>query len=267
VGIAPMRSEASHRAEQISQVLFGECVEILENGPGSWQRVRSIFDNYEGWCQSVQFTPVQKANVARGAKWYATAPDNRIITEAGAAVPVPPGSALWPLKSGRIVLGDMQGTFRGKKKSVANLIYSPEAVSKWALMYMGAPYLWGGRTPAGIDCSGLAQMVGRFCGTALPRDAWQQAEQGEEVSFLEMVQPGDLAFFDNDAGRIVHVGILLSENSIVHATETAGRVVMDKIDAGGIISISMRKRTHRLRVIRRITAGAPGIKREKNVLF
>jgi cell wall-associated NlpC family hydrolase len=116
---------------------------------------------------------------------------------------------------------------------------------------MNAPYQWGGRSIAGIDCSGLTQMAFKLCNTTLPRDASQQAQQGTLVDFLQNAQCGDIAFFDNSDGRIVHVGILLDAQNIIHATDSSGRVVIDRIDPSGIISVSQRKRTHNLRFVKR----------------
>jgi cell wall-associated NlpC family hydrolase len=116
---------------------------------------------------------------------------------------------------------------------------------------MNAPYQWGGRSIAGVYCSGLTQMAFKLCNRKLPRDASQQALEGETVDFLQHGQCGDLAFFDNPDGKINHVGILLDNQSIIHATDAAGRVVIDKIDPGGIISTMFRKRTHNLRMVRR----------------
>jgi cell wall-associated NlpC family hydrolase len=118
-----------------------------------------------------------------------------------------------------------------------------------AFLYLNSPYLWGGRTPFGIDCSGYSQIVYRMCGVDLPRDASQQAEVGDRLSFIEEATPGDLAFFDNNEGRITHVGILLGDNKIIHAS---GKVRVDRIDHQGIFNDEMHDYSHHLRLITRV---------------
>ena len=95
-------------------------------------------------------------------------------------------------------------------------------------------------------------MAYRLCNLRIPRDASQQANEGQLVDFLQNAQCGDLAFFDEKEGRINHVGILLDNQNIIHATETSGRVVIDRIDQGGIISIALKRRTHNLRLVKRM---------------
>jgi cell wall-associated NlpC family hydrolase len=116
-------------------------------------------------------------------------------------------------------------------------------------MYLHCPYLWGGRSPFGVDCSGYTQMVFKLAGKRLRRDTHMQAEQGMTVYLLDEAQPGDLAFFDDDNGNIIHTGILLSKNKIIHAS---GRVRIDLIDYHGIYNEALRRYTHRLRLIKRI---------------
>jgi len=118
-----------------------------------------------------------------------------------------------------------------------------------ALSFINTAYQWGGRTVFGVDCSGYTQMVYRFCGVSLLRDASQQATQGQVVDFLQEVQMGDLAFFDNEEGKITHVGIMLDSSTIIHAS---GKVRIDTIDQAGIISNDTKERTHKLRIIRRM---------------
>jgi cell wall-associated NlpC family hydrolase len=142
--------------------------------------------------------------------------------------------------------------------AVIAVIFSPynvnhactaEALEIVAKQFLGTAYLWGGRTVFGIDCSGFVQMVFKLFNINLPRDAYQQAEVGEDVGFLAEAKTGDLAFFDNEQGKITHVGILLSPQSIIHASAI---VRIDPIDQAGIVSSSSGLRTHQLRTIRRI---------------
>src|SRR5690606_27237310 len=131
--------------------------------------------------------------------------------------------------------------YKGKKRLCADLELTPKHLLEAAMQYINAPYVWGGRSISGIDCSGLTQMAFKMCGKAIRRDASQQAEEGELVDFLQHATKGDLAFFENQEGRITHVGILVDNTHILHATDTSGRVVIDKIDAEGIVSILLRK--------------------------
>jgi gamma-D-glutamyl-L-lysine dipeptidyl-peptidase len=126
--------------------------------------------------------------------------------------------------------------------------FDPAIVRQTALKYLDTPYLWGGKSICGIDCSGFSQQVYKHFGIKLPRDSYQQAELGEGVGFLLEAQCGDLAFFDNDEGRITHVGIMLSSDEIIHAS---GKVRIDKIDNQGIINAETGARTHKLRIIKR----------------
>ncbi|HAV55466.1 MAG TPA: hydrolase Nlp/P60, partial [Aequorivita sp.] len=128
-------------------------------------------------------------------------------------------------------------------------ILPKEHIIETALLYLNSPYLWGGKTPFGIDCSGFTQMVYKLNGYKLLRDASQQATQGEALSFIEESEPGDLAFFDNEEGKITHVGIIMKENYIIHAH---GKVRIDRLDHSGIFNYEMRGHTHKLRVIKRI---------------
>ena len=118
-----------------------------------------------------------------------------------------------------------------------------------ALLYLNTPYLWGGKTPFGIDCSGFTQMVYRLNGFQLLRDASQQATQGDALSFIEESSPGDLAFFDNNEGDIINVGIIMENHHIIHAH---GKVRIDRIDHSGIYNVDTNTHSHKLRVIKSI---------------
>ena len=163
------------------------------------------------------------------------------------------GSELTGIRRGHVPVGEASGKFRGKKLNLRKAQLSAAALLDAARSYLDAPYQWGGRSLAGIDCSGIMQLIFKLCGAVVLRDAAQQATMGIEVHSMAEAEAGDLAFFDNTEGSIVHVGILTDKQTIIHATDTSGRVVKDRIDNAGIISTLLKKRTHNLRTIRRIS--------------
>lgn len=245
LAIIPLRAEASDRSEIVSQVLFGEHFEVLETQK-QWSRIRLHFDKYEGWIDTKQYQPVSGTEYAQlcddalvlnsDLVEYIATPNNLLI-------PIPLGASLSFLNHEDINTNNFE--FEGLRvsgvKPKANLIPT-------AFMYLNAPYLWGGKTPFGIDCSGLAQMVYKLNGHALPRDASQQALVGEPLSFIEESEPGDLAFFDNEDGNIIHVGLIMENNYIIHAS---GKVRVDRLDHLGIYNAETNRHTHKLRVIKK----------------
>jgi cell wall-associated NlpC family hydrolase len=124
-----------------------------------------------------------------------------------------------------------------------------ENISKIAVNYINSPYLWGGRSPYGVDCSGLVQVVFKSIGYKLPRDASQQVKEGTTVDFVNLTQAGDLAFFDNEDGNITHVGIVLPNGEIIHSS---GFVRIDKLDQQGIFCVKTQTYSHKLRIIKRV---------------
>lgn len=247
VPVLPLRKDPAHTAEQVSQLLFGEKAILLEEKNDEWSKIRCAWDNYEGWSKSTQLTLITKREYHKSIKYLTTDPAGKVVFQY-ASLWLPQGSALTGTK---VSMAGEEGKFRGKKSKTTAMVADAEALRKAALQYLYAPYQWGGRCISGIDCSGLTQMVYKLCNIPVARDAAQQAEQGEIVDFLQHACCGDLAFFDNKEGKINHTGILLDAQTIIHATDTAGRVVIDRIDGGGIISQLLRKRTHQLRLIKR----------------
>lgn len=246
LAIIPLRFEPSDRSEIVSQVLFGEHFEILEQLK-QWRRIKMQYDDYEGWVDSKQLQLISESSfkqLSDEAKIlnadlieYITAPNNVLI-------PIPLASSLSFLHLDDINISNFnfEGTKVSGEKIKENLINT-------AFMYLNAPYLWGGKTPFGIDCSGFTQMVYKLNGYKLFRDASQQSTQGEALSFIEESQPGDLAFFDNEEGQIIHVGIIMDDNYIIHAS---GKVRIDRLDHLGIFNAEANKHTHKLRVIKKI---------------
>jgi len=247
LSIIPMRDEAADQAEMVNQILFGEHFKVLEIRK-KWSKIRLAHDNYEGWVCNKQWIEIPEEDYKQLDKDVSTITTDilDIITK-DHHQPIVIGSVLPTYKSGHALINNEMYKFDGlttpgftqKEKLVEN-----------ALMYLNAPYLWGGRSPLGIDCSGFSQMVYRLQGISLPRDAYQQAEVGTTLSFVEESEPGDLAFFDNKEGKITHVGIILADNHIIHAS---GKVRIDRIDQQGIFNTEIGSHTHKLRLIKSIT--------------
>jgi len=246
LSIIPLRSEPSDRSEIVSQILFGEHFEVLEYNK-QWSKVKLQFDEYEGWIDSKQYQIISKENFEMLCKeaiilnsdlvQYISAKNNILI-------PITLGASLSFLNHSDINTENYE--FEGLKVSG---VKSKTGLINTAYMYLNAPYLWGGKTPFGIDCSGFTQMVYKLNGYKLLRDASQQSSQGEVLSFIEESEPGDLAFFDNEEGKIIHVGIMLENNYIIHAS---GKVRIDRLDHLGIYNAELNRHTHRLRVIKKI---------------
>ncbi|MES3018630.1 MAG: C40 family peptidase [Bacteroidota bacterium] len=251
LSLVPLRTEPSDRSEMSSQLLFGDHFTILES-TDKWLRVLTAHDEYEGWIDRKQFAEIEHAafvalhdlNTILGLSLThsvtKTSSNEKLNLIAGSNIPN---------------MLDRFFYLRDTKYRLEGEILTPSkdkfrtGVTDVAMFYLNAPYLWGGKSVFGIDCSGLTQMVFRQFGIKLKRDAYQQAEQGDLVGFLQECRAGDLAFFDNEEGRIVHVGIMLDNERIIHAS---GRVRIDAIDNQGIYAAELNRYTHKLRIIKRI---------------
>lgn len=212
-----------------------------------WMQIELAFDNYIGWIDAKQYQPITEEHYTvlnntpivlnSDLVEYITTPNNQLTS-------ITLGASLSFLDNEEI--NTSKYSFEGIKvcgqKPKSDLV-------KTAFMYLNAPYLWGGKTPFGIDCSGFTQMVYKLNGYSLLRDASQQATQGEALSFIEESEPGDLAFFDNEEGNIIHVGIMMENNYIIHAS---GKVRIDRLDHLGIYNAEVNRHTHKLRVIKKI---------------
>jgi len=246
LAMIPLRSEHSDKSEIVSQVLFGEHFEITEQLK-LWYRIKLQYDSYEGWIDSKQIQLISKSDfnqLSNDAIILNGDLIEYITTPADLLMPIPLGSSLSFLNHAEINTSNFN--FEGTKISGIKV---KEGILNTAFMYLHAPYLWGGKTPFGIDCSGFTQMVYKLNGYKLQRDASQQALQGEALSFIEESEPGDLAFFDNEEGKIIHVGIIMENNYIIHAS---GKVRIDRLDHLGIYNPEANKHTHKLRVIKKI---------------
>lgn len=241
--VCPLRKESSHRSEMVSQLLAGEAAEVLEVAT-DFIRVQSLYDNYEGWCQKSQVLVLEQLPAA-GKKWLSKERADVLYLD-GQPMYLSPGTPLeWLMHQ---EMGGYTLEYKGGIWDIEEAIFSASLIKEVAYRFLHTPYLWGGRSAFGIDCSGLTQQVYRHFGIALLRDAYQQAASGEPVGFIQEAQCGDLAFFDNAEGKITHVGIMLGADRIIHAS---GQVRIDSIDHEGIIHCKTGVRTHHLRVIKR----------------
>ena len=246
LSIVPMRNEATDQAEMVNQILFGEHFKILE-GRKKWSRIRLAHDSYKGWICNKQWEEISKEDYKQLDKDISTITTDilDIITK-DQHQPIVIGSILPFYKSDHALINNKLYQFNGLTTPG---FVNKEKLIENALIYLNAPYLWGGRSPLGIDCSGLTQMVYRLQGVDLPRDAYQQAKVGTTLSFIEESEPGDLAFFDNEQGEVTHVGMMLEDNHIIHAS---GKVRIDRIDQQGIFNTELGNHTHKLRLIKSI---------------
>lgn len=233
-----------------NQVVFGECFEIVES-TRKWAYVRLQHDGYEGWLDQKQILPCTEDYFTK----YSNTRSHTVTTDLIEIISNPETAEFFPIFLGSVLpffnehqvqIGEKRFEFNGETRHSAA---DRDELVEFAYRYLHAPYLWGGRTPAGIDCSGFVQMVYRICGYSLPRDAKDQAGHGLTLSFIEESEPGDLAFFDNEEGLITHVGIILQDNYILHAS---GRVRLDRLDQTGIFNPETRSHTHKLRVIKKV---------------
>ena len=241
MSLVALRFETSDKSELVSQILYGEHFKVLEQRK-NWSKIRLAFDKYEGWIDNKQYLEITKEDyeeINSSSPKYSSDLVEFIEDENNLLHPILLGSSLHSLK---FLKHKHDGNSIDEVMPKENLI-------KTASLYLNSPYLWGGKTPFGIDCSGFTQMVYKINGYKLQRDASQQATQGEVLSFIEESEPGDLAFFDNSEGEIIHVGIIMKNNYIIHAH---GNVRIDRLDQSGIYNVAKNKHTHKLRVIKKI---------------
>ena len=245
------RAEPSDKSEMTNRVLFGEHFDIIED-TDKWCKIKLDHDDYECWVDKKQIAILSEEDGDGEESEYLVDEIADILVDNtdDSELYLVMGSLFPPHKSGAFTIGGSEYQFDGDIRLYNEA--SLDEVSDYALLYLNTPYLWGGRTPFGIDCSGFTQMVFRMCGVALARDSHEQAKEGEAVDMLEEAEEGDLAFFRNENAMITHVGIIISnlesgEWSIIHAS---GKVRVDKLDVQGIYDAETQQYTHQLDRIR-----------------
>jgi len=232
----PLRAETSSKSEMVSQLLMGETYSVLEE-TNDWLRIKLDWDDYEGWINRTQSYFPESIHATR------------LITSSPVSYAIDTGNRV--LSMGSELSIEAQGYMLRHENNALEISAQStdiEAV-QLAKAFLGTPYLWGGRSFMGIDCSGLIQVIAKANHKAIFRDAKDQVSLGDTVAFVQEAKAGDLAFFDNEEGAIIHVGMLLSPNEIIHAH---GSVRIDAFNSQGILKRETNKFSHNLRVIKRL---------------
>jgi hypothetical protein len=226
-----MRKEASHESELVSELLFNDIYEVIDEND-EWVKVRCLFDSYEGWVRKLQHFEIDEKEYnecLKKDKYIITSPisyyNNKVLSF---------GSKIFEERENSILL---------RKK------FDSRIMIESAIKLLDTPYRWGGKSVMGIDCSAFVQLCAKVAGFKLPRDASQQVNHGVTINFLSEARSGDIAFFENENRRITHVGILLSNDKIIHAS---GKVRIDTLDQTGIFNKETNRHTHVLSVIKRL---------------
>lgn len=250
ISAAGLRAEPDHKSELVSQLIFGDMFEVLDNH-NDWLQIRMLYDHYLGWVSANQVQLLSESDFAdmQSSPHVVSADLIQLIEDrtSNTSFAIGAGCSLHFYDRGMLSAAGKVFKYNGNVET--EFPKKPGQISEIALMFLNTPYLWGGRTPFGIDCSGFMQQVFKIGGIKIPRDASVQATQGETIHLINEAMPGDLMFFDNAEKQITHVGMLFNEGHIIHAH---GKVRIDLVDHNGIFSREKRRYTHSLRLIKRI---------------
>lgn len=282
LGTAAMRETADHRSEMVNQLLFGDIVVILESTK-EWILVEALEDGYQGWVAQNQLHILADSDYLRleQSKRFITTSMFGVVkvrstgtgtgTNTGGVTPlemqddmadankkhaaishvesfiIGAGSTFYANCNGQMLISGLLFEYEGEQTHITS--NARAMIPEYALRFLSIPYLWGGRSVFGLDCSGFTQLIYKMAGISIARDAYMQAREGETIHLIGEAEPGDLVFFDNEEELITHTGILLGKNTVIHAH---GKVRIDNIDHQGIFNADIKKYSHNLRIIKRI---------------
>ena len=253
LALISVRRDQSDQSEQVTQLLFGDHYEVvLISEDKKWVRVRIHADLYEGWIPEKQHHAITREffEQINHTNYKISTDLTSSLLYKKSPLTILLGSIV-PISNSELFRMEEQFAFNGESKSLGQK-RDFEFIKSIALKYLNAPYQWGGKSPFGIDSSGFTQMVFKISGYPLLRDAWQQANHGKKVAAISEARPGDLAFFQNIAGHINHVGVVLQDDKIIHVS---GKVRVDHLLEEGILNADTKIYTHHLSGIRRILTG------------
>jgi len=249
LSIVPVRKLPDHKSEMVSQLIFGETFTIIESEE-NWVKIETIHDNYSGWVHFLQFICISDGEYMKISNF-----EKIIINNHNSKIYNVTDDYYIPLPLGSIIIENPKNSFTiglktyNYKLELDEICSSENNFSEKTKSFLGSPYLWGGRTRYGIDCSGFTQIIFRLIGIDIPRDAYQQASVGETIAFIDQAEEGDLLFFGNEENSITHVGIYLGNRQIIHAS---GLVKIRTLDQFGIYCPYIKKYTHQLKLIKRL---------------
>jgi len=248
LSVIPVRAEAKEQSEMVTQLLFGDIFTVLIEKK-NWLHIQIDADGYEGWIDKTLFFEINEDQFIQLKHSKKSVNKSLVCTieSDDEKIQLLSGSVFSLLENDHIMIGDK--SYKVHNFQQAEGLDIRKEMIETALSYLNAPYLWGGKHPFGIDCSGFSQVIYKIHGIQIPRDASQQVSLGVSRNFINEAQAGDLAFFDNEDGNVIHVGIILEGGKIIHAS---GKVRIDKIDHQGIYNLETKSYSHKLRVIQNI---------------
>lgn len=250
LAVVPVRKESSDLTEQVTQLLFGDHYEVIRASKDKkWLHIKMAADQCEGWLDVNQHHTITSEyfDQINLADFKITIEVSSWILYKKNPLAIVMGSIV-PISASELFKMEEQFAFNGESKALSQR-RDFDFIKMIALRYLHAPHQWGGRSPYGIDAAAFSQLVFKIGGYSLPRFLSQQVLHGKKVDSLSQTKPGDIVFFQDKAGKIIHTGILLEEDKIIHVL---GRVRIDHLLEEGILNQETKIFSHTLSSFRRI---------------